>query len=736
MRILLTTDNHVGYNENDSIRGDDAAITFEEIMKMAKDLEVDMVLQSGDLFHFNKPSKKALYEVIHILRSTCLGDKPCSMQVLNHGLLNVNDEFNHVNYTDRNINVAVPVFGISGNHDDSGGSAMLSPMDILSATGLLNYYGRVIENDNIVVTPILLRKGTTKIALYGISNVRDERLFRTFREGNVKFLRPNVNPEEWFNIIAVHQNHSSHTETSYLPEHFIPDFMHVVIWGHEHECLIDPIINPQQGFSVIQPGSSVATSLSEGEAVTKHVGILSVTGTRFELEKVKLTTVRPFEMATIVLADSKLSPGPSSKGDVTRFLTSQVESLIEKARQTWLETHHSQDSNSLGSSPSPEFPLPLIRLRVEYGGGYEVENPTRFSNRFVGKVANVNDVVHYFRRKRAPLRGPVTKGTQARPNDVSISSAPENWTLENVKVQSLVSEYLQKEGLNLLQENALGDAISSFVDKDDKSAVKAFVDGSLALQLNNLLNQGVSDESDVLKALDNLRLIPSDKRSAPSTKTTDIVTSSEVEDNKSGPAIQSFVDGSISNGRIPSSKKKTASVFLPTTTTRTVAREDQGNGRRSGRGGRSHRGKRAGRQSAGSSRSIITIEQDSDEDLYSNSNSEKLDDEPAATMPLRRTRRTRAAAPKSMAIISDSGEEDGDDNSENVMIVSDSESENHALPASSRRKSQGSATKTTVSSAMGTNTGTATINATLSTISNTDSAHSIAGELDDDDGFE
>ena len=44
----------------------------------------------------------------------------------------------------------------------------------------------------------------------------------------------------------------------------------MVVWGHEHECLIDPIYNAEQGFYVVQPGSSVATSLCEGEAEPKY----------------------------------------------------------------------------------------------------------------------------------------------------------------------------------------------------------------------------------------------------------------------------------------------------------------------------------------------------------------------------------------------------------------------------------------------------------------------------------
>ena len=64
---------------------------------------------------------------------------------------------------------------------------------------------------------------------------------------------------------------SKHGLTNYIPEKFLDDFLDLVIWGHEHECIIDPkeSEDPNVSFYVSQPGSSVATSLCEGEAKTK-----------------------------------------------------------------------------------------------------------------------------------------------------------------------------------------------------------------------------------------------------------------------------------------------------------------------------------------------------------------------------------------------------------------------------------------------------------------------------------
>ena len=79
--MLIATDNHVGYNERDPIRGDDSAKTFDEIMCLAKQRTVDMVLLAGDLFHENKPSRKSLNAVMRSLRMNCFG-QPCELEML------------------------------------------------------------------------------------------------------------------------------------------------------------------------------------------------------------------------------------------------------------------------------------------------------------------------------------------------------------------------------------------------------------------------------------------------------------------------------------------------------------------------------------------------------------------------------------------------------------------------------------------------------------------------------
>jgi hypothetical protein len=72
LKVLLSTDNHLGYLERDPIRGRDSFAAFEEVLSLARRHKVDMVLLSGDLFHENKPSRKTMHTVSSVLCLCCV----------------------------------------------------------------------------------------------------------------------------------------------------------------------------------------------------------------------------------------------------------------------------------------------------------------------------------------------------------------------------------------------------------------------------------------------------------------------------------------------------------------------------------------------------------------------------------------------------------------------------------------------------------------------------------------
>ncbi|KAJ3162342.1 Double-strand break repair protein mre11a [Geranomyces michiganensis] len=442
-RILLATDNHLGYMEKDPVRANDSFNAFEEVLKLARK-------HAARSFGRNRPF------------------------------------IGMVNYENPNLNVSMPVFSIHGNHDDPSGDGSYCALDIFSEVGYVNYFGRQDEVDNISIKPILLSKGTSKLALYGLGNIRDERLHRTFTHKKVKMFRPSEDPDDWFNMMIIHQNRVAHGPTNYIPENFLDDFLQLVFWGHEHDCLVDPVLNSVKGFHVTQPGSSVATSLCEGEAVPKHVAILTVKGLDFKIDPIRLKTVRPFVIDEVSLQDIQ-GLRPSDQSKVQEFLQERVSpsthslhivdrtfvkpgaikvaNLIEDAREQWAELNP--------ESPDAHFPKPLIRLRVDYSGGFTTFNPGRFGQNFVDTVANSKDILQYHRR-RATTAKSKTKKEDLLNIDAFI---PEK--LDNLRVEDLVTEYLSAQNLDILPENELGQAVKLFVEKEDKDAIKDFIEETI-----------------------------------------------------------------------------------------------------------------------------------------------------------------------------------------------------------------------------------------------------------------
>lgn len=308
-KILLASDIHLGYMENDSVRGNDSLVTFEEILEKAKQNDVDFILLGGDLFHENKPSRSILHGTLALLRKYCMGDKPIQFEFVSDQSVNFEHcTFPSLNYDDPNFNISYPVFSIHGNHDDPTGQGNLCSLDLFHTIGLINYFGKCTSLDKIVLSPLLLQKGKTKLALFGLGSIQDERLHRMFLKKNVSMLRPKENKEDWFNICVLHQNRAKHSATKYIPEQFLDDFIDLVVWGHEHECRIDPEWNNVQNFFVCQPGSSIATSLSPAEAAPKHVALLYIDGKNFKISKLPLETVRQFYTEDIVLMETNLKP--------------------------------------------------------------------------------------------------------------------------------------------------------------------------------------------------------------------------------------------------------------------------------------------------------------------------------------------------------------------------------------------------------------------------------------------
>jgi double-strand break repair protein MRE11 len=318
----------------------------------------------------------------------------------------------------------------------------------------------------------------------------------------VQFLRPEEDEERpgeeddddddqtgFFNIFALHQNRDyGRGAKNCVQEHMIPDWMDLVVWGHEHECLIDFSESVVGTFRITQPGSSVATSLVAGEAVRKRIGIIDLKGKQFRMHTIPLTQVRPFVTCDISLKENKarLDPeDPKIDDKINEILEKEVKVAIKNARDRARELVEDAIAagNDAGGDDSPlqnRVGTPgevLIRIRVEHSG-FSTINNQRFGARFVGEVANPNDILLFHRRK--DVKPATTKLTEKqRKTFLKTPVDPEN--VERLNMEDLVLEFFggtkgPERALKVLDEKKLTESLGEFVDKSANSTIDETTD--------------------------------------------------------------------------------------------------------------------------------------------------------------------------------------------------------------------------------------------------------------------
>lgn len=465
-RCLIATDCHLGFRDREPLVKDDSMRAFEEVLQLAKEKNVDTILMAGDLFHHNRPSRITSTRATDLIQRYCLGDKPVNINFLS----NPKENFAHAephaqkpNWEDPNVNIELPIFSIHGNHDDPIGPRTLCEVDTLHQQRLVNYFGKVEDFSEILLKPIVLEKAGTMMALYGLGSIKDERLNHLMRAGKVKFIRPaafttsdgrQYTANDMFSILLFHQNRVPRGPKNYIPENMLPDWLDLIVWGHEHDSI--PQVSETRFFDdgvesirrVLQPGSTVATSLSVGEALPKHVFILHVQNKDWNIEAIPLKTVRPFFMRDIDLRMMTFDETVNKQVQVETYLVQIVEDLIKAAKEQASEC-----------AERPEEPL--IRLRVEYGTDAQPLNQKRFGQRFLGRVACPDEILLANRRQKMdPTK---LKGLNIK-REVKLTTT----TLED-----FITEKLGEQNATMkIQDLALFlEALKLRVDKEDKTAI-------------------------------------------------------------------------------------------------------------------------------------------------------------------------------------------------------------------------------------------------------------------------
>lgn len=341
----------------------------------------------------------------------------------------------------------------------------------------------------------MIKKGETQLALYGLSYMHDSRLNRLFSDSKVVMSRPEEDGDSWFNLLVVHQNRADRGPKNYLPESALPSFLDLIIWGHEHDCRISPEESPGKGFYVSQPGSSVATSLSEGESIKKYCGLLKICKKQFIMTPLPLKTVRPFVFKSVVLSDhaAEIEEGDEDTSqNVQTFVKRMINKMIEEAK-TQITRHQKQPK------------LPLIRLRIIYENENQMFNSIRFGQSYIDVVANPKDIL-IFRKLKKSSKTEVTNLDKKAFGDVYKKEMQEN---DEVRVENIVHRYFEEvdnaKPLRAFDTEGLSEMCRRLVVNDDADAAERIAN-FYKEQLFTHLKSKLPEDGDITSEIENFRL--------------------------------------------------------------------------------------------------------------------------------------------------------------------------------------------------------------------------------------
>ena len=267
----------------------------------------------------------------------------------------------------------------------------------------------------------------------------------------------------------------------------LPTFLDFIVWGHEHEAKPREEEGGGEGQTTIyQPGSTVATSLCDGEAKRKAVGILEIYKETIRFTVRHLKSVRPFVMREVQLAD-QAGVDLRKLETIEAFLKQEVEDMIDCASRSY--------------RPVPDAPdtlrLPLIRLRVVVPAEQTIfytMSTQRFGQQFVSKVANPQDLLLLTkakaetRRRAAGADGDDDDGAGPLMHD----DLTEDGQRQNgVSIMNTLSRKLREapsgQELKIFDEDELSAALARYVEKGENAAFEQFYQKAIKETQHRLL---------------------------------------------------------------------------------------------------------------------------------------------------------------------------------------------------------------------------------------------------------
>jgi double-strand break repair protein MRE11 len=298
----------------------------------------------------------------------------------------------------------------------------------------------------------------------------------------------------------------------------------LVIWGNEHECIPSLQESLVGTYRILQPGSSVACSLSKTESnyCPKQMMYFEIKERKFRMKSLPFIQIRQFIYDEISLKDykdlSNASSNPKVDEMIKEVLRQKVISMITEARSGLSPLLTEEEEQVLANSEIgiPKFKIQdrekvLIRLRVDYEG-FNAINHQRFGSQFIGQVANPGEILLLVKKRKEIIRTPgdSTRITTAQGElrQLLAEGADEEDAINRIRIEDLVNETLSnsKYSLSLLAESEMAQALDDYIIKKLPNAIQDLVIDSLE-RVQHLLakDTAISDKHSIVKATETVK---------------------------------------------------------------------------------------------------------------------------------------------------------------------------------------------------------------------------------------
>lgn len=253
LKVLCISDTHLGHMEKDPVRSEDCYRAFGEILDIAREESVDIIVHAGDMFDGSINPKIAV-KTIEMM-------KKCR---------------------------DIPFVYIHGNHDSTM-KFRQSLLPLVEASG----FGFGIGKENITeyipnglgevevwyhLRPFIFERDSVKIAIYGIGYRNPEEINDVLKNERVVF--DERGDSSIYKILLIHQDLEDRDRPG-IPREFIRREFDTIVYGHEHSHEVT------SSTKEIRPGAPFPLTIAKTEMHKRGVAILKFSGHRGRDVRVK-----------------------------------------------------------------------------------------------------------------------------------------------------------------------------------------------------------------------------------------------------------------------------------------------------------------------------------------------------------------------------------------------------------------------------------------------------------------